>query len=85
MENTIPTSKNQLNQLSEVDRKNLKLLEEIAELNENFTDFAKSVNEVFYLYVQTCLFKEVQLQITQNDVFKILEVVNLFNNLKINK
>lgn len=85
MENTTPTAEKQLNQLSEVDRRNLELLHNLGEFYEKFTDHAKSINEVFFMYVHTCLHTQEQLQISQNDVYNILEVVKLLNELQFTK
>ncbi|MGV0756781.1 hypothetical protein ACTS9E_14525 [Empedobacter brevis] len=85
MENTIPTTEQPLNQLSEIDRKNLELLYKLGEHTQNFKPHAKSLNEVFYLYVHTCLFTQEQIQITNDDVYNVLEIVKVLNELQFPK
>lgn len=85
MENTTPTAEKQLNQLSEVDRRNLELLNRLYEFHKSFKPYADTINELFYSYVQTCLHTKEQMQLDQNDVYNVFEVVKVLNELQFTK
>ena len=70
------------NQLIHIDQQNLMLLHMLYEQNDSFALYAKSINELFYFYVQHCTEKGEDLFLTQADIQRILEVVNTFLQLQ---
>ncbi|MGG5576790.1 hypothetical protein ACPDHL_05525 [Myroides sp. C15-4] len=69
-------------QVRSTDQYNATLLQELVELHTNFTSYAQSINELFYYYVQHCTDKGEDLFLDASDVHRILQVVNLLQQLK---
>jgi|GEM_PF-3244770 len=58
---------------------------DLAEINENgFLDFSKSLDKLFYEYVQFLLFKDETLLIKSEDVFNFMQMKRLFDILQEN-
>ena len=66
----------------EVDQHNLALLAALYEVNADFASYAKSINELFYYYVQHCSSQGDDFFLTPTDVHSVLDVVNLLQQLK---
>ncbi|WP_410877819.1 hypothetical protein [Myroides sp. DW712] len=46
------------------------------------SDYAQSINELFYYYVQNCTERTDDMLLTSTDISSILEVVHTFQQLK---
>ncbi|MBB1140548.1 hypothetical protein [Myroides sp. WP-1] len=64
------------------DQHNLMLLHMLYEHNACFESYAKSINELFYYYVQHCTENGNDLFLTSTDIQQILEVVHTLQQLK---
>ncbi len=69
-------------ELTQEDIENLDALRELLGLYESFDVIIKSINELFYTYIQTCIHKDYDIMINQADVYNILKVVNFFLSIK---
>ncbi|MGG5508130.1 MULTISPECIES: hypothetical protein [unclassified Myroides] len=65
-----------------IDRHNLAVLQALYDNNASFTTYAKSINEIFYYYVQNCTDNPDELFIDRTDVQCVLDVVNSFLQLQ---
>jgi len=68
--------------LSAHDSHNLALLAALYEHRASFTAYAQSINELFYYYVQHCTDQADDFFLTATDVHSVLDVVNLFQQLR---
>lgn len=73
---------NELPSVTEKDLHNLEILKELFEYGETFTTYAKSINDLFYFYIQHCVDKTDEIFLTQSDVYNINEIVNALQSLK---
>lgn len=76
------TNKNQPQTITENDLHNLELLKSIFDFGQTFTAHAKSINDLFYLYIQTCLHRSDDILLTESDVYNIKEIVTALNDFK---
>jgi len=77
--------KSQINELPVVNEKdlhNLEVLKQLFEYGETFTTYAKSINDLFYFYIQHCVNKHDEIFLDQTDVYNINEIVNALQSLK---
>lgn len=68
--------------ITENELHNLQVLKNLFEYGQCFTGYAKSVNNLFYYYIQNCIHKSDEIFLDQNDVYNLKEIVNALQDLK---
>ncbi|WP_158961844.1 hypothetical protein [Myroides fluvii] len=68
--------------ISENDRHNLLLLQQLYNHNPNFAAYAKSITSLFYYYMHNCTPQNDDFELNTDDVHSVLELVNTLQNLK---
>lgn len=77
-----PEPNQEQKEVTQVDLENLSALREFYDLYESFDVILKSINSLFYTYIQICIHRDDAILLDQADVYNILKVVNFFQSLK---
>ncbi|WKW46732.1 hypothetical protein P3875_01275 [Myroides sp. JBRI-B21084] len=68
--------------ISEVQKQNLEKISELENNSNGFAEYAKSIRNTFFLYIQSCIYNKEEIHINEDDVYNVNAVINFLESLK---